>query len=165
MARLLSPLQLQSAAGLFQNQGLDVNANLTANVNAYNSTALLTPLINAMIASPANTQVLLQTFAGNISNSCPALADSIVLGTVDIVPFSNITPGMSGVITLTAEAYMGDGDLSKFVQNFTQATSYCSTTNIFIESAVNSNNYLGPTFTGMDNLVTDTANITSCRYH
>ena len=154
MARLLSPLQLQSAAGLFQNQGLDVNAELTAAVDAYTSTTLLGNLILAMQASPANTQVLLQTFAGNISNSCPALADSIVLGTVDIVPFSNITPGMSGVITLTAEAYMGDGDLSKFVQNFTQATSYCSTTNIFIESAVNSNNYLGPTFTGMDNLVT-----------
>lgn len=163
MARLLSPLQIQSSSVLLQNQGLDVNAELTAAVDAYTSSilpgsyppaSLLGNLILAMQASPANIQVRLQTFAGNISNSCPALADSIVLGTISIVPFSTTTPGMSGVVTLTAEAYMGNGDLSKFVQNFTQATSYCSTTNVFIESAVNSNNYLGPTFTSMDNLIT-----------
>jgi hypothetical protein len=157
MAGSLSALQLQAAAGLFQNQGYIVNANLTANVTAYTSTALLTPLINAMLAAPgnltANTQVLLQTFAGNVGNSCPALADSIVLGTVDIVPFSNTSPGMSGVITLTADAYMGNGDLSKFTQTFVQTNSYCSTVNSFINSAVNANSYLGPTFTGQDNLI------------
>ena len=157
MAGSLSALQLQAAAGLFQNQGYIVNANLTANVTAYTSTALLTPLINAMLAAPgnltANTQVRLQTFAGNVGNSCPALADSIVLGTVDIVPFSNTSPGMSGVITLTADAYMGNGDLSKFTQTFVQTNSYCSTVNSFINSAVNANSYLGPTFTGQDNLI------------
>jgi hypothetical protein len=61
---------------------------------------------------------------------------------------------MSGIITLTAEAYMGNVDLSIFAQNFIQANSYCSTVNSFINSAVNANDYLGPTFTGMDNLVT-----------
>ena len=54
MAGSLSALQLQAAAGLFQNQGYIVNANLTANVTAYTSTALLTPLINAMLAAPGN---------------------------------------------------------------------------------------------------------------
>ena len=70
MAGSLSPLQLQAAAGLFQNQGYIIVANLTANVAAYNSTALLTPLINAIgNAGPnvgnlsSNTIANLQTFA------------------------------------------------------------------------------------------------------
>jgi hypothetical protein len=154
MAGSLSPLQLQAAAGLFQNQGYSVNANLTATVDAYKSTLLLTPLIDAIgnaSGLPGSTQLLLQTFA---NTSCPALADSIVPGTTAIVTSTLANPGMTGIVTLTAEAYMGDGDLSKFVQTFTQADSYCSTVNVFINSAVNSNSYLGPTFTGMDNLVT-----------
>ena len=154
MAGSLSPLQLQAAAGLFQNQGYSVNANLTATVDAYKSTLLLTPLIDAIgnaSGLPGSTQLLLQTFA---NTSCPALADSIVPGTTAIVTPTLANPGMTGIVTLTAEAYMGDGDLSKFVQTFTQADSYCSTVNVFINSAVNSNSYLGPTFTGMDNLVT-----------
>jgi len=157
MAALLSPLQLQVGAALLQNQGYNVNANLTAAVADYTARPLFANLIAAMNSSgglPANTQLLLQTFAGNVINSCPALADSIVLGTATNIATTPADPGMTGLITLTAESYMGNGDLSKFVQNFIQANSYCSTTNIFIESAVNSNNYLGPTFTGMDNLVT-----------
>jgi len=153
MAGSLSPLQLQAAAGLFQNQGYTITANLTANVSAYENTPLLTPLLAAIENSgglSASTQVSLQTFA---SNSCPALADSIVANTVAPVSTTLSNPGMSGIITLTAEAYMGSGDLSKFAQNFIQANSYCSSINDFINSAVNSNSYLGPTFTGMDNLI------------
>ena len=154
MAGLLSPLQLQAAAGLFQNQGYSVNANLTATVDAYKSTPLLANLIAAIgnaSVLPSSTQLLLQTFA---NTSCPALADSVVPGTTAIVAPTLADPGMIGIVTLTAEAYMGNGDLSKFVQTFTQANSYCSTVNVFINSAVNANSYLGPTFTGMDNLAT-----------
>jgi len=158
MAGSLSPLQLQAAAGLFQNQGLDVNANLVAAVDAYTSTSLLTPLIAAIGNAGPNVGNLtpnaianLQTFA---SNTCPALADSIVPGTTAIVTPTLANPGMTGIVTLTAEAYMGNGDLSKFVQTFTQANGYCSTVNVFINSAVNANSYLGPTFVGMDNLAT-----------
>ena len=158
MAGSLSPLQLQAAAGLFQNQGYIIVANLTANVAAYNSTALLTPLINAIgNAGPnvgnlsSNAIANLQTFA---NTTCPALADSIVANIVAPVSTTLSNPGMSGIITLTAEAYMGNVDLSVFAQNFIQANSYCSTVNSFINSAINANSYLGPTFTGMDNLVT-----------
>lgn len=169
MAALLSPLQLQAASGLFQNKGYQVNPGVTAAVDAYqtvigvgtpddiaNAIPLLANLIAAMDEAitantlPANTQILLQSFA----NSCPALADSFNSTLTYPVTSTGSNPGLTGIITLTADAYMGNGDLSKFVQTFTQANSYCSTTNIFIESAVNSNNYLGPTFTGMDNLVT-----------
>ena len=172
MAGLLSPLQVQAAAGLFQNQGYQVNPGVTTAVDAYqevvgvdatgvaNAIPLLANLILAMEAAitantlPASTQILLQSFAGNVSNSCPALADSFNSALTYPVTSTGASPGLSGIITLTADAYMGNGDLSKFVQTFTQANSYCSTTNIFIESAVNANNYLGPTFVGMDNLVT-----------
>ena len=124
MAGLLSPLQLQAAAGLFQNQGLDVNANLTATVDAYTSTPLLANLIAAIgnaSSLPGSTQLLLQTFA---NTSCPALADSIVANIVAPVSTTLANPGMSGIITLTAEAYMGNVDLSVFAQNFIQANSY-----------------------------------------
>jgi hypothetical protein len=157
MAALLSPLQLQAGAGLLQNQGIRVAPELTANILAYNSQPVVANLIAAVNAAgslPVSTQQLLQTFAGNISNSCPALADSIVTGTVAPVSSTLAKPGMSGIVELTAGAYVGNGDVGKFVQNFTAAASYCSTTNVFIDSAANANNYLGPTFTDMDNLVT-----------
>jgi hypothetical protein len=170
MAALLSPLQLQAASGLFQNKGYQVNPGVTAAVDEYqtvvgvdaigaaNAIPLFGNLIKAMNESGnlanAEVELYLQTFAGNVSNSCPALADSFNSISTYPVTSTPANPGLTGIITLTANAYMGNGDLSKFVQNFTQANSYCSTTNIFIESAVNSNNYLGPTFTGMDNLVT-----------
>jgi hypothetical protein len=149
---------------LFQNKGYQVNPALTAAVNEYTSSLKTTPLLGNLILAmteaitantlPPGTQILLQSFAGNVINSCPALADSFNSTSTYPVTSTGANPGLSGIITLTANAYMGNGDLSKFVQTFMQANSYCSTTNIFIESAVNSNNYLGPTFTGMDNLVT-----------
>jgi hypothetical protein len=159
MAALLSPLQLQAASGLFQNKGYQVNPGLAAAVNAYNAQPLIANLITAINASGSlgnsaqanTTRANLQTFG---TANCPALADSFNSTSTYPVTSTLADPGLTGIITLTADAYMGNGDLSKFVQTFTQANSYCSTTNIFIESAVNSNNYLGPTFTGMDNLVT-----------
>ena len=158
MAGTLTPLQLQAASGLFQNQGYSVNGTLVATIDQYTSTPLLIPLIAAIGNAGPNVGNLtpnaianLQTFA---STTCPALADSIVPNTTAIVSTTLANPGMSGIVTLTAEAYMGNGDLSKFAQTFIQANSYCSSINEFINSAVNSNSYLGPTFTGMDNLVT-----------
>jgi hypothetical protein len=154
MAALLSPLQLQAASGLFQNKGYQVNPGVTAAVAAYNAQPLIANLITAINAAGSlgnSTQANLQTFG---TANCPALADSFNSTSTYPVTSTLANPGLTGIITLTADAYMGNGDLSKFAQTFTQANSYCLTTNIFIESAVNSNNYLGPTFTGMDNLVT-----------
>lgn len=157
MAALLSPLQLQAGAGLLQNRGIGIASSLTANIAAYSSQPVIANLVAAIAAAnslPVSTQELLQTFAGNVSNSCPALADSIVTGTVSLVSSTLAQPGMTGLVERTADIYLGNGDVSKFVQNFTAAFGYCTTTNIFIDSAANANNYLGPTFTNMDNLVT-----------
>lgn len=154
MAAILSPLQLQAGSALFQNQGLEVAPEVTTAVSNYTSVPLLGNLlatINAAGSLPSSTQTLLQTFAGN---SCPALADSIVSGTNAIVSTTLTDPGMSGVITLTADAYLGNGNLSKFTQAFNSAVGYAETTNVFINSAVNAETYLADTFPGMNSLVT-----------
>jgi hypothetical protein len=143
MAAILSPLQLQAGSALFQNQGIEISSTLTTEIADYKSLPLLANLIatiNASNALPTSTQTLLQTFAGN---SCPALADSIVSGTVSSVSTTLTNPGMSGIITLTADNYFGFGDLSKFAQTFNAAVSYAETTNIFINSAVKRQHILG----------------------
>ena len=156
MAALLSPLQLYAGYALLQNQGITVVPELPAAINAYTSLPLLGNLIATMNASgslPASTRLALQTFAGNTGNSCPALADSIVNNTSTAVSSTLANPGMSGIITLTADAYLGNGDVGKFAQIFSGVVSYTQTTNIFINSAVNAENYLGGTFTNMNTLV------------
>ena len=157
MAALLTPLQLQAGSSLLQNQGIELPSGVTTSITNYTSLPLLGNLIatiNDSGALPTSTQTLLQTFAGNISNSCPALADSIVSGTVSGVSTTLTNPGMSGLITLTASAYLGNGDVSKFAQIFNTAVGYADTTNIFINSAVNAETYLANTFTNMNSLTT-----------
>jgi hypothetical protein len=157
MAAVLTPLQLQAGAALLQNTGIAIPAEVTAAISDYTSLPLLANLIATIGNSnvlPASTQTALQTFAGNISNSCPALADSIVTGTVSSVSSTITNPGMSGIITLTANVYLGNNNVSKFAQIFNTATSYADTTNIFINSAVNANTYLSDTFTNMNSLTT-----------
>jgi len=154
MAAVLTPLQLQAGAGLLQNQGIQVPTALTTAVANYTSLPLLANLIatiNASAALPPSTQTLLQTFAGS---SCPALADSIVPGTNSVVSPTLTNPGMAGIITLTATAYLGNGDVSKFAQTFNTSVGYAGTTNVFINSAVNANTYLANTFTSVDSLIT-----------
>ena len=135
MAAFLSPLQLQAGAGLLQNQGLHVASSWTAQSTAYTTLPLLVDLINtiANIDLLPETVANLQTLA---SNSCPALADSIpsafisnVGNTVDttfaVTSPTQSDPGMTGMITLTGELYLGNGDNSKFAQIFNSATGVC----------------------------------------
>lgn len=181
MAEVLSPLQIQAGASLLRNTGLRPGPGLTDAVTAYESQPWLAPLIRTIsiggsatfpnpVPPPLTTTILtpatvaaLQTLAGD---TCPALADSIptqptyVVGSPPVttlfpVPVvSSSAPGFSGLLTQTAQTYLGSGDLSKFSQAFSVVQSYVSTTNTFINSAINAESYLGPTFTGMDSLVT-----------
>jgi hypothetical protein len=157
MAAILTPLQLQAGSALLQNTGISIPSVLTTAVDDYTSLPLLANLIATIGNSgalPPSTQTALQTFAGNIGNSCPALADSIVTGTVSLVSSTITDPGMTGIITLTADAYLGNNNVSKFAQIFNTAVGYADTTNIFINSAVNANTYLADTFTSMNSLTT-----------
>lgn len=168
MAALLSPVQLQAAAALLQNQGLTNSPELQDQLDQYNALPTIS-LIRDTIANGssvlANTTVAtLQTLA---SNSCPALADSIPQAFVSPfppttsvnTPFAVTSPtstnsGLSGMIELVVDRYLGNGDLSKFAQTLSAAQGYCVTTNVFINSAINAQTYLADTFTGMDNLIT-----------
>jgi hypothetical protein len=49
---------------------------------------------------------------------------------------------------------MGNGDLSKFTQALSIADGYASQTNTFVNSAVNSQTYLGNTFTTTNDMIT-----------
>ncbi len=165
MAALLSPLQLQAGASLLQNQGIAVSANLTAKITEYQSLSLISPLRDTITTGSsilANATIAsLETFA---SNSCPALADAVpsayiststypVTTTFPVTSLSTTDPGLTGVITSVANSYLGNGDISKFAQIFSTAQGYVTTTNVFINSAVNAQTYLADTFTDMDNLM------------
>ena len=156
VASVLTPLQLNAGAGLLQNQGLAPNAELFTVIADYNSTALIAPLLDTIsvatagnILSPSNINDL-ETLG---SVDCPALSNSVP-DNYPSLPTSNDPPGLTGVLTDTANTYMGNGDLSKFVQALSIADGYASQTNTFVNSAVNSQTYLGNTFTTTNDMIT-----------
>jgi hypothetical protein len=63
-------------------------------------------------------------------------------------------PGLSGLLSKVAWMYLGMGDLSKFAQVLTVSNSWETQTNIFVNTAVNSQNYLGNTFTNTNSMIT-----------
>lgn len=157
---VLTPLQLNAGAGLLQNQGLGVNVELTATIATYNNSAVIEPLLSTIVIGSAGnvgntilsnaTIASLQTLA---SNTCPALSDSVPAGYPSIAVGTS-PPGFTGVLTTTAATYAGNGDVSKFVQAISIAQGYAVQTNLFVNSAVNSQTYLGNTFTTTNDMIT-----------
>lgn len=179
MPSILSPLQLTASVALLQNQGLKpFPAALALAIQTFNATTVISNFIAAVdsyksksFATPSTLTSLL-TIGATV---CPALGNSIpetpignypyldgeylinYLGTVD---GSTIDPsGFSNLIEQTCSAYLGNGDAGEFGQGFVAVQGYINTTNQYINSSVHANQYLGPLFTNMDNLVT--ANIAS----
>ena len=149
----ISPLSLTAGAGLYQNQGIQLNATFTTNRTSYESTALIGNLlysINAAVGLGVGDPTLanLLTIGANVSgNYFPALGDSLP---------SNLTAnvGNSGLVANIATSgttYINS--TSRFAQIFSASLGYVNLTNEVIESAVNANNYLGPTFTGIEDLI------------
>ena len=148
---------------LSNNQGVAIATNFTNAISSYTSTTLLTPLFGALgNSSAANlsnaTLLSLETMA---ANSCPALADNTpsayaptignILGNAAL---GNSITGFTGVITNIGNTYLGNGSVSIFSQVFSGAQNYINQTNAFINTAVNSQTYLGSTFTSMNSLIT-----------
>lgn len=159
----LTPLQLTAAAGLFDNQGIKpLPAVLTAAVSSWNSTTVIAAIDSALSDAQASTWCStstltdLQTLRGT-GNGCPALGNSIppAYGNLVLGPDPD-QPGLSGLILQTGNAYLGDGDAGRFAQGFMAVQGLTQQTNEFINSAVNAETYLGPTFPGMPDLVTNT---------
>jgi len=112
---------------------------------------------NYTAASFANATTLTSLLTiGN--TTIPALGDSIPATFTNLTPVSTVPAGFAGLIQQTGNNYLGNSDVGRFSQGFMAVQGYINTTNQFINSAVNAQTYLGPTFTNMDTLVTNSVN-------
>jgi len=172
---ILTPLQLTAAAGLLANIGLKpIPPALASAILTFNATTVISNFIAAVNYYKAQsfaTQSTLESLLSIGSTVCPALGNSIPASPVGSYPYlsaeylttpfnatdgSTLDPsGFSELIRQTASAYLGDGDVGRFAQGFMAVQGYINTTNQFINSAVNAQTYLGPTFTSMDALTTN----------
>jgi len=179
MPSILSPLQLTAAVALLQNQGLKpFPAALATAIQSFNATTVISNFLAAVSFYKAQsfaTQSTLTSLLSIGATVCPALGNSIPEDPIGSYPYldseylinylgaadgSTIDPsGFSNLIEQTCAAYLGNGDAGKFGQGFVAVQGYIATTNQYINSSVNANQYLGPLFTNMDDLVT--ANIAS----
>ncbi len=174
MPSVLTPLQLTVAASMLNNSGLrGFPAALQTAIATFNTTTVISNFIAAVNFYKAQTFATESTLTSLLSigsTVCPALGNSIpaspvgtytylnseylinYLGTVD---GSTIDPsGFSNLIEQTCAAYLGNGDYGRFSQGFIAVQGYIASTNQYINSAVNANQFLGPTFTNMDSLTT-----------
>lgn len=156
-----TPLQLTAGVGFYNGTAITANTQLTANVASYNALAPIANLLytinaaasNVSLSIGAGTLANLKALGANVSgNYCPALGDSVPSN----VSWTVGNAGYATSISTAASTYLGSGDFSKFAQAFGAAQGYISLTNAVINSSVNANStdYLGPTFTNMDNLIT-----------
>ena len=157
---IATPLQLWAGVGFYAGNAITANTDLANNIANYNALAPIANLIytigqaasNVSLSIGAGTLANLTTLGANVSgNYCPCLGDSVP---------SNISltvgnAGYATTISTSASTYLGGGDFGKFAQAFGAAQGYIGLTNGIINSAVNANStdYLGPTFTNMDNLI------------
>jgi hypothetical protein len=68
--------------------------------------------------------------------------------------FGNSIGGFTGVITNIGNTYLGQGNTTVFAQVFSASQGYINQNNDFINTAYNSQTYLGSTFTSMNSLIT-----------
>jgi len=159
MAGILTPLQLTAASALLNNTGIDpLPAALTTAISTFNSASpvanFLTAVANYTAASFANATTLSSLMTiGN--TTIPALGDSIPAAFTNLTAVTTVPAGFSGLIQQTGNNYLGNGDVGRFSQGFMAVQSYINITNQFINSSVNAQTYLGPTFTNMDALTTN----------
>jgi len=158
---ILTPLQVNVGAGMLQNQGIAINAAFSNAIANYGNVTLINTLLGTIgnaIATSAISNATIAELNVLASNSCPALADSIPYTYItnldaDAQVGNNIV-GFTSILTLSANQIIGSGDVSKFCQTLSQAQGHNVQTATFVNSAVNGQNYLGSTFTGMDSMIT-----------
>jgi hypothetical protein len=136
---VLTPLQMIAGSGLLQGQGLVPGATLSVAIGAYSNTAVMTAFFEALALDSS-----LATLA---ANSVPAFSNSVPGA------YSALGTQMSNVVTAQSQADFG-GSISKFIQALNLSLAYTENTNIFINSAVNSQTYLANTFTSTNDSIT-----------
>jgi hypothetical protein len=154
---LLSPLQLTGGAGLLQNTGIAINSAFSGAVQQYEAIAPIANLLATInLAGAANLSSATITSLQTLGNSvCPALGDSIPSASAGTAPFpTSSSLGFLGFLETVGNTQLGSGDVGKFAQAFAAAQGYVSLVNQFIISAANANEYLGPTFTNLTDMIT-----------
>jgi hypothetical protein len=157
----VTPLQLTAGVGFYSGNAITANTDLANNIASYNSLAPISNLLvtigqaasNVTLSIGAGTLANLKTLGANVAgNYCPALGDSVPSN----VSWTVGSAGYASTITANASTYLGGGDFGKFAQAFGAAQGFISLTNNIIQSAANANgnDYLGPTFSNMNNLIT-----------
>ena len=174
MPSVLTPLQLTAAASMLNNTGLKgFPTVLQTAIATFNATTVIANFIAAVNFYKAQTFATSSTLTSLLSigsTVCPALGNSIpaspvgtytylnseyLINYLGAVDGSTIDPsGFSNLIEQTCAAYLGNGDYGRFSQGFVAVQGYIASTNQYINSAVNANQFLGPTFTNMDSLTT-----------
>jgi len=161
----LTALQLNAAAGLLQNQGVAINANLISAVASYENTALISPFLNTITVGSgnilsANVISNVETLAANtcsaLSNSIPPAYANIGVGNAFIsigIANANIKQ-MTTVVLDQAAVDICNNNVSQLTQAVNQTEGYAGQTSLFINSAVNSQTYLADTFTTMNSMMT-----------
>ena len=146
---ILTPLQLIAGANLLQGQGIGVAPTFTTAVSAYTGSTVIGPLLSAVSLAPtANVSSgTIDSMTTIGSNTCPALNDSLPTA------YGNLGSIMTSVLTAQATTDTGN-NVSKFCQAIAISEGYGSQTNLFINSAVNSQTYLNNSFTSMNNTIT-----------
>ena len=155
-----TPLQLTAGVGFYSGNAITANTDLANNITSYNALAPIANLLytinaaasNVTLSISAGTLANLKAIGANVAgNYCPALGDSVPSN----VSWTVGNAGYATSISTAGSTYLGSGDFGKFAQAFGAAQGYIALTNNVILSAVNvnSDDYLGPTFSNMDNLI------------
>lgn len=153
---LLTPLQLTAGAALLSNEGIRIYPTALDSYSGYYLIASWQAAVYYYISRPWQTSGTLAQLLSIGNSTCAALGNSIPSGAPTPRPITGpIARGFSGLIWDTGSLYLGDGDVGKFTTAFMAAQGYITTTNVFVNSAVNAQTYLGPTFTTMDSLTTN----------
>lgn len=156
---IVTPLQLTAAASLLNNQGINaLPSALTSALASLDATTLYTNFSAAVtdyVAESFYTQSTMDLLLAIGASDCPALGNSIPAAYTNITPVTQSPWGFTGLITQTGNAYLGDGDAGRFCQGFMAVQGYLNTVNQFINSSVNVQTYLGPTFTDLNALITN----------
>jgi hypothetical protein len=154
-------LQITTAGEMLQNQGLaGLPTVLTNALSAFNAVTIMANINSAITdtaaGSWASTTTLLdlQSIRGTGNNICAGLGNSIPPAYPTLVPVADPS-GFTGLIQQTGNNYLGAGDVGRFCQGFQAIDNYCELNNSLIDSTTNAQTYLGPTFDGMDDLITD----------
>jgi hypothetical protein len=154
---VLTPLQMIAGATLSNNGGIGLANTWTAAVGSYTGTNLISTYFSAVSAAYSNTaanisNATLSNMVTFCSGTVPALADNTPAAYASLG--TNALSGFTGIVTAQGSSYLGNGNVTVFAQVFSAAQGYVLTTNDYINTSINSQTYLGSTFTTMNSLIT-----------